>query len=209
MRGLLLAFACLTAHATAHAVPIFVETWSNAGSTSGFTGWPSDNLSLYQDSGSLVWVMEPSLSMGLIAVDDAASEGVFVGDVAATHLSYYAFDFRPDADTYVGQLGVYFDSPDSTWYCALSLPTAGTWNHYRLTLDTSQPGWTQQYGTESLAQLLSHATCVALEWGVPGGGGSGRLDNFEIGHTPEPTTLALLGLSIGGLALKRRIKRKE
>ena len=207
MRGLLLVFACLTAHATAHAVPIFVETWSRPGSTAGFESWPSDSFSLSQDDGSLAWSFSPDLPMGLVQVGASASGGAFVGNVGGGHASYYAFDFRPSAGTSVSQLGMYIDSADGTWYQALSNPISGQWNHYRLPFVSGPNDWTLQCGPESLSETLGHVTNVWLEWGVAGGGGSGQLDNFEVGHTPEPATIVLLVGGFGALVMRRRASK--
>lgn len=206
MRGLLLFVACLTAHATAHAVPIFVETWSQPGSTAGFESWPSESFSLSQDNGSLAWSFAPDLPMGLIRIGAEASDGAFVGDVAGAHASYYAFDLRPNVGTNMTQLGVYLDSAEGTWFYALANPIPGQWNHYVLPFLTGPGNWTFQRGPETFPETLGQVTNLFLEWGIDGGG-SGQLDNFEVGHTPEPATLALLFGGLGSIIIRRRAAR--
>jgi len=193
--------------AVAHADWVTAETWSTPGDIAGWLQYPTDEMTMYQDSGTLRWEFSPTLGMGYIMADAGSSGGAFVGDISGTGADHYAFDFRPDPGVTVNQLYVYVDSLSSTWYEALPLPPDGEWTHYQLMFDTLPGHWIHQMGPESLAETLSHVELLTLEIGTDSGGG-GRVDNFEYGVTPEPATVALFG---GGLALSalRRVRRRR
>ena len=184
------------------------ERWSDPGSTAGWTVYPDPGTTLSQDAGNLVWTFDPVVGMGYLVADSGSSGGALVGDIAAMRADYYSFDFYTDPGVAVNQLYVYLDSPSSVWYYALAPPAAGQWTHYELMLDTLPGHAIHQLGSETLDESLAHVLTVMLEVGTPGGGASGRLDNFGVERTPEPATVALFACGLGA-ALLRRARRKS
>jgi hypothetical protein len=95
----------------------------------------------------------------------------------------------------------------------------GTWNNYRLTLDTTDPAATRMkvylnnviVGTNSWAgtgssSALANTTFVMGNYIGAGLGFNGSIDNMKIstGIVPEPSTWALLGIGLTAVSVLRR-----
>jgi len=80
----------------------------------------------------------------------------------------------------------------------------GTWTHYGV--DLSEVGW--HIGTEAgiaataadMTQVLSSLTRLGIRGEYQNGPNIGDLDNVVMHNTPEPPSLALMGLGAAGLA---------
>jgi hypothetical protein len=80
-------------------------------------------------------------------------------------------------------------------------PTQGVWTHFSVPL--VEANWTHVAGTGTWADIMADVTHVGVRMrsGLGGGAVSGQLDNFAL--TPEPGTMAIVGLWLAGMAARR------
>lgn len=192
----------------------YTETWSRDGNTEGWGG-AAGSVTHDDAADALQWNGNPQGSgfgPGIYA-NAGASGGHFAGDLS--RYGYLRFDLRLDPGAPVpADIVVLLYGPEtSPWtYILPLLPVQGTWYTYTVPLDPAATGWRHQGGSWD---TLIHAVRSQYVWanyysGVPGV--SGLLDNFTIGtevtDVPEPGSLALGLLALGGWGLARRRKRR-